>query len=141
MKEEIIKLFKNAEADRWVCSQRIQKYCREGKGSRDPLFNPYPVCCGEEACTKDCKDIIFNRYFSEEMQLEVFKVLIEGRWIEFAHYRKGDLGSKSYYAGTVNFKNRFEAETFDETLAGIVNLLWSSMNNEDKNKIKKILGG
>jgi hypothetical protein len=78
---------------------------------------------------------------SEHQQLELLKVLIEGRWIEFAHYRKGDLGSKSYYAGTVNFKNRFEAETFDETLAGIVNLLWSSMNNEDKNKIKKILGG
>jgi hypothetical protein len=85
--------------------------------------------------------VISHELFSEKMQLEVLKELIEGRWIEFAHYRKGDLGSKSYYAGTVNFKNRFEAETFDETLAGIVNLLWSSMNNEDKNKIKKILGG
>ena len=80
---------------------------------------------------------------SEHQQLELLKVLIEGRWIEFAHYRKGDLGSNPnhYYAGKVNFKAYFENEDFTETLAGLTNQIWCNLNETDKERIREILGG
>ena len=80
---------------------------------------------------------------SEHQQLELLKVLIEGRWIEFAHYRKGDLGSNPnhYYAGKVDFKAHFEDEDFAETLAGLINQIWCNLNETDKEKIREILGG
>ena len=134
MEEEIRKLFKNAGADKWTCSHKIQKYCDENKGCRDPYFDPYPVCKGLEACTKDYKDEVFDRYFSPEMQLEVLKVLIDGLWIEFAHYR-----NKGYYAGKVDFKQHFEAETFEEALAGLVNRVWNSMSDSARERIREIL--
>lgn len=74
-------------------------------------------------------------------QIELLKVLIEGRWIEFAHYRKGDLGDFCYYAGKVNFKSHFEDEDFAETLAGLINQTWCNLNETDKEKIREILGG
>ena len=80
---------------------------------------------------------------SEHQQLELLKVLIEGRWIEFAHYRKGDLGSNPnhYYAGKVDFKAHFEDEDFAETLAGLINQIWCNLNETDKEKIREVLGG
>lgn len=78
---------------------------------------------------------------SEHQQLELLKVLIEGRWIEFAHYRKGDLGADHYYAGKVDFKSHFEDEDFAETLAGLTNQIWCNLNETDKEKIREVLGG
>ena len=139
MEEEIKKLFKNAGADKWTCSHKIQKYCDENKGCRDPYFNPYPLCKGIKECTEDYKDEVFDRYFSPEMQLEVLKVLIDGLWVELAHYRKGDLGSGCYYAGKVDFKKHFEAPTFEETLAGLVNRMWGSISESARERIREIL--
>ena len=76
---------------------------------------------------------------SDGQQLDLLKVLIEGRWIEFAHYRKGDLGSSCYYAGKVDFKAHLEAEEFEEVLAGLIVRLWSNLSPTDQNKIKEIL--
>lgn len=78
---------------------------------------------------------------SYRQQIELLKVLIEGRWIEFAHYRKGDLGDFCYYAGKVDFKSHFENESFEEVLAGLINLMWENINGTDKEKIRKIIEG
>ena len=77
---------------------------------------------------------------SDSQQLDLIKVLIEGRWIEFAHYRKGDLGSSCYYAGKVDFKAHHEDISFDEVIAGLLCKIWSSLNSTDKERVKEILG-
>ena len=138
--EEIKKLFKNAEILACTCSHKIQEYCDEDNYCRE-VDEIIPECCGIENCTKKYKDIVFDRYLTDRMQLQLLKVLIEGRWVEFAHYGKNSLKSGYYYAGKIDFKARFEAETFDETLAGLINKLWKNLSEKDQNKIKKILEG
>ena len=79
----------------------------------------------------------FNYY----QQIELLKVLIEGRWIEFAHYRKGDLDNSYYYAGKVDFKSHTESKSFEDVIAGLINLMWENLNNTDKQRVKDIIGG
>ena len=76
---------------------------------------------------------------SDSQQLALIKVLIEGRWIEFAHYRKGDLKSGCYYAGKVDFKAHSEGSFFDEVIADLLCKLWSNLNSTDKRKVQDIL--
>ena len=136
--EEIKKLFKNAGADKWTCSHKVQRYCDECERSRDTYFNPFPECTGIESCSKSYKDIIFNRNLNPEMQLEVLKALIRGRWIEFAQYM-GELGKEKYYMGRIDLKKHYTGETFEETLAGIANQMWEELPESSKKKIKEIL--
>lgn len=136
MEDEVKKLYKNAEAYSKTCSHKVGRYCDEDNYCRD-VDDIIPECCGLENCTKKYKDIIFGKYFSERAQLEVLKVLIEGRWIEFAHYRKGDKGN--YYAGKVDFKAHFEADDFEEVIAGLTNKLWLYLNDTDKERIRRAL--
>lgn len=69
-------------------------------------------------------------------QLELLKVLMHGRWVEFARWFPDD-----YYAGEINFKNRIRTESFEETLSGMLLLCYDSFNDKDKERVKKILGG
>ena len=134
MGEEIKKLFEKVGAERWTCSQKIQKYCKENKDCRDPYFNPYPICVGFEECTKEYKNKVFDRFLTPEMQLEILKVLMSGTWVEFAQH----FGNK-FYMGRIDFKKRFQSETFEECLAGITNLMWEDLSESNKNRIKNIL--
>ena len=74
--------------------------------------------------------------FTEIKQFRLFKVLINGRWIETAkHFNTG------YYMGEIDFKSHVEEKTFDEALAAIANLLWENISDKDKEEIKEILEG
>lgn len=77
---------------------------------------------------------------SDSQQLQLLQVLIRGRWIEFAQY-VGELGKPKYYVGKVDFKAHFEAETFEEALAGLTIRIWENLSITDKKKVQKILGG
>ena len=77
---------------------------------------------------------------SDSQQLKLLLVLIRGRWIEFAQY-VGELGKTKCYVGKVDFKAHFEAEYFDEALAGLTLRLWENLSETDKKKIQEILGG
>ena len=73
---------------------------------------------------------------SEHQQLEILKVIIHGTWIEISRYF-----GKRVYMGRIDYKRRYQAETFEECLAGITNLLWEEMSETSKEKIRKILMG
>ena len=87
--------------------------------------------------------IKFRPYYpmlSESQQLQILQVLIRGRWIEFAQYA-GELGKTKYYVGKIDFKAHYEAETFEEALAGLTVRIWENLSSTDKKKVQKILGG
>lgn len=74
--------------------------------------------------------------FTEIKQFRLFKVLINGRWIETAkHFNTG------YYMGKADYKKHIEKETYEEALAALTNLLWEDINDKDKEEIKEILEG
>ena len=74
--------------------------------------------------------------FTVEKQIELLKVIMQGTWIEMAQH----FGTK-FYMGEINFKKHYEAETFEEVLAGITRLLWEELNPRQKEEIKNILKG
>jgi hypothetical protein len=41
--------------------------------------------------------------------------------------------------GRIDFRAHFEAETFEEALAGLANKMWKDLPEKDKSKIKEIL--
>ena len=73
---------------------------------------------------------------SDHQQLELLKTAMHGRWIELAQYFP-----KKYYMGKIDFKRRFQAETFEECLAGIVLLLWEDFGEKEKEEVRDILRG
>ena len=74
--------------------------------------------------------------FSEHQQLELFKVLCCGRWIEIAQkaFYEG-----IWYAGGVDYKRRLITHSFEEAVCGLILKYWEEMSTQDKAKIKKIL--
>lgn len=71
---------------------------------------------------------------SSYQQLELLKVLIHGRWIEFGrHFHTG------FYMGEINFKHHIQTPNFEDTLCGIICQCWDTFNEEDKEEIRKIL--
>ena len=73
---------------------------------------------------------------SSYQQIELLKVLINGRWIEFGkHFSKG------FYMGEINFKHRISTPDFESTLCGLICQCWETFNDEDKERIRSILKG
>lgn len=71
---------------------------------------------------------------SYKQQIELLKVAIEGRWLEFAkHFNSG------YYIGRVDLKKHVACKSFEEALAGTICFLWLEMSNRTKEKIREIL--
>lgn len=71
---------------------------------------------------------------SYKQQIELIKVAIEGRWLEFAkHFSSG------YYIGRVDLKKHVACKSFEEALAGTICFLWLEMSNRTKEKIREIL--
>ena len=73
---------------------------------------------------------------SSYQQLELLKVLINGRWIEFGkHFHQG------YYMGEINFRHHVSTPDFESTLCGLICECWETFNSTDKERIKEILKG
>jgi hypothetical protein len=69
-------------------------------------------------------------------QVELFKVLCHGRWIEIAQhpFREGE-----WYAGGVDYKRRTFAHSFEEAVCALILKYWSEMRDNDKERVKEIL--
>ena len=71
---------------------------------------------------------------SYKQQIEILKVAIKGRWLEFAkHFNSG------YYIGRVDLKKHVTCKTFEESLAGIMCLLWSEISETTREEVREIL--
>lgn len=73
---------------------------------------------------------------SEHQQLELFKVLCHGRWIEIAQKA---FSEGTWYAGGVDYKRRLFTHSFQEAICGLILKYWEEMNKQDKDKIKAVL--
>lgn len=71
---------------------------------------------------------------SYKQQVELFKILIRGRWIEFANHI-----SSGYYIGKVNLRKHISCSSFEEALAGIILSLWSEFSETAKRDIREVL--
>ena len=69
-------------------------------------------------------------------QIELFKVLCHGRWIEIAQhaFKEGE-----WYAGGVDYKRRTFAHSFEEAVCALILKYWSEMRDNDKERVKEIL--
>ena len=69
-------------------------------------------------------------------QVEIFKVLCNGRWIEIAQkaFHEGE-----WYAGGVDYKRRTYAHSFEEAVCALILKYWSEMRDNDKERVKEIL--
>ena len=69
-------------------------------------------------------------------QVEIFKILCNGRWIEIAQkaFHEGE-----WYAGGVDYKRRTYANSFEEVICALILKYWSEINERDKERIKEIL--
>lgn len=74
--------------------------------------------------------------FTPEKQIELLKVIMHGTWIEMAQHF-----DTKFFMGEIDFRKHFEAETFEEVLAGITRLLWEEFSPRQKEEIKEILEG
>ena len=73
---------------------------------------------------------------SSYQQLELLKVLINGRWIELGKHFHGGL-----YMGEISFRHHISTPDFESTLCGLICQCWETFNEEDKERIKSILKG
>ena len=71
-----------------------------------------------------------------EQQVELFKVLCHGRWVEIAQhaFKEGE-----WYAGGVDYKRRTYAHSFEEAVCALILKYWSEMRDNDKERVKEIL--
>ena len=73
---------------------------------------------------------------SSYQQLELFKVVCHGRWIEMAQKA---FSEGTWYAGGVDYKRHVVADSFEEAVCGLINKFWNTLNDTDQKKIKEIL--
>lgn len=73
---------------------------------------------------------------TSEQQIELFKVLCHGRWIEIAQhaFKEGE-----WYAGGVDYKRRTYANSFEEVLCKLILKYWSEMSENDKGEVRRLL--
>lgn len=75
---------------------------------------------------------------SEHQQLELFKVLCYGRWIEIAQKA---FSEGTWYAGGVDYRRRLITHSFEEAVCGLILKYWEEMSSTSKDKVKAILEG
>lgn len=73
---------------------------------------------------------------SYEQQIELFKILCHGRWIEIAQKA---FSEGTWYAGGVDYKRRLNANSFEEAICGLILKYWIEMNEVDKERVREIL--
>ena len=122
LSSEIEKLYKLAGCAKYVCTHKVQKYCDENIGCRDPYFNPYPLCEGEK-CNKEYKNIVFDEYeccFTAEKQLNLIKWFIRSRLFSSV---------------------KFSIHYIVDDIASCIVFLWDEFTETEQEEIENILKG
>ena len=116
---EVEKMYKLANCAEYKCSHKIQRYCDECKRCRDPYFEPFLVCEGDN-CKKNYKQIEFVYKFDNEKQYKVLKLIV-----------------KSF--GFNSLDKPIWDKGWDIAIAKLVNHYWNVLSNSEQQEIINIL--
>ena len=87
----------------------------------------------------ECEDCEYNLYpdFTAEKQLELIKWLCQKTYRNYIHIRyERDINNWKIECNMVGIR---EFGNFDECFAGLINSLWQSLTDQEKEEIRRIL--